>query len=110
MLRTINVPPSDPSGDAALIDDYKHGGFMQRLEFGKRPALIIIDFVKAYLLENSPLYGGDGIRVALRGAIDLLAASRAARIPIFHTNLKYESDGRSGGVFFPQGRCTAVFL
>ena len=90
----------DPAKDGALVDNYRRGGFMQRLQFGPHPALIIIDFVKAYLLEDSPLYGGQGIQVALRGAIQLLAAARLAQIPIFHTNLGYDSDGRNGGVFF----------
>lgn len=91
---------SNPLYDPALIDNYKQGGFLQRLEFGQRPALIVIDFVKAYLLEGSPLYGGDGIVVALRGAIALLAAARAAGVPIFHTNLGYERGGRNGGIFY----------
>jgi maleamate amidohydrolase len=96
----INTRLGDPFRDAALVDNYRHGGFMQRLEFGKHPALIIIDFVKAYLLEESPLYGGEGIRAALRGAIELLAAARGVRIPIFHTNLGYDNEGRNGGIFF----------
>jgi nicotinamidase-related amidase len=84
----------------ALVHNYKLGGFMQHLEFGDRPALVVIDFVKAYLLEDSPLYGGDGVRVALSGAIRLLAAARSARIPVVHTNVAYDANGRNGGVFF----------
>ena len=84
----------------ALVHNYKLGGFMQHLEFGDRPALVVIDFVKAYLLEDSPLYGGEGVRVALSGAIRLLAAARSARIPVVHTNVAYDANGRNGGVFF----------
>lgn len=84
----------------SLTDDYRRGGFMGRLEFGARPALIVIDFVNAYLLEGAPLYGGEGIRAARRGAIALLAAARAAAIPVFHTNLRYEKGGRDGGLLF----------
>jgi nicotinamidase-related amidase len=83
-----------------LVENYRQGGFLNTLEFGSRPALIVIDFVKAYLLEDSPLYGGEGIRSALRGAVSLLAAARAAGIPVFHTNLSYEKGGRNGGVFY----------
>jgi len=91
-----------PAGNdgASLSENYARGGFLQRMEFGQRPALIVIDFVKAYLLEDSPLYGGEGVRAARRGAVDLVAAARAARIPIFHTNLSYEKGGRNGGIFF----------
>jgi nicotinamidase-related amidase len=30
----------------------------------------------------------------------LLGAARAARIPVLHTNLSYDANGRNGGVFF----------
>ena len=86
--------------DQSLTADYRSAGYLTRLELGVRPALLIVDFVKAYLLEDSPLYGGEGIRAALRGSIELLAAARRASIPIFHTNLRYDKDGHSGGVFF----------
>jgi nicotinamidase-related amidase len=86
--------------DEDLVRDYRTGGFMQRLEFGRRPALLIIDFVKAYLLEDSPLCGGEGVRTALRGAVALLGAARRAGIPIVHTNVAFQAGGRDGGVFF----------
>ena len=101
---------TDPSHDSALIENYKEGGFMQSLAFGQRPALIIIDFVKAYLLEGSPLFGGEGIRVALRGAVALLGAARKAGIPIFHTNLGYEQSGRNGGIFFRKVGALRCFI
>ena len=86
--------------DPGLTANYQSAGYLTRLELGVRPALLIVDFVKAYLLEGSPLYGGEGVRAALRGSIELLAAARRAAIPIFHTNLHYDKDGHNGGVFF----------
>ena len=86
--------------DPSLTANYQSAGYFTRLELGVRPALLIVDFVKAYLLEGSPLYGGEGVRAALRGSIELLAAARRAAIPIFHTNLHYDKDGHNGGVFF----------
>lgn len=84
----------------SLHDNYRSAGYMTRLELGVRPALLVIDFVKAYLLEDSPLYGGEGVRAALRGSIEVLSAARRSGIPIFHTNLQYDADGSNGGVFF----------
>lgn len=101
---------SQPADESALIDNYRRGGFMQRLEFGQRPALLIIDFVKAYLLEGSPLYGGEGCRSAHRGAIALLQAARATPIPVFHTNLGYEADGRNGGLFYQKVGALRCFI
>lgn len=91
---------NEPAPDAVLAEDDKRGGCMRRLPFGARPALIVIDFVNAYLLEGAPLYGGEGIRAARRGAVALLSAARTAGIPIFHTNLHYEKGGRDGGLLY----------
>lgn len=68
------------------------------LEPGRRPALLIVDFVRAYLVPESPLYAG--VESARAAAVDLLAAARRAGIPVFHTNVVYEPGGRDGGVFF----------
>ncbi len=84
----------------SLTDDYRRGGFMGRLQFGARPALIAIDSATAYLLAGAPLCGAAGIQSARRGAIALLAAARAAAIPVFHTNLRYEKGGRDGGILY----------
>jgi nicotinamidase-related amidase len=82
----------------SLEQNYARGGFGKSLEFGRRPALLIIDFVRAYLIKDSPLYAG--VESAHEGARALLAAARAARIPVVHTNVVYQPGGRDGGVFF----------
>ena len=97
------------AADAALLENYAAGGFLRRLEPGARPALIVIDFVNAYLLEDGPLYGGEGIRAAHRGAIELLGAARRAAIPVFHTNLRYEKGGRDGGILYRKVGALACF-
>ena len=43
---------------ASLFDNYTAGGFGQALQPGRRPALLVIDFVRAYLVQGSPLYAG----------------------------------------------------
>lgn len=73
-------------------------GFNRRLALGERPALIVIDFVRAYLTRGSQLYAGvEGARDA---CVSLLRAARAAAIPILHTNVAYQRGGRDGGIFF----------
>jgi maleamate amidohydrolase len=80
-----------------LTENYK-GAFDGHLPFGKRPALIIIDFVVAYLDPASPLYAG--VEDALASNERLLAAARAAGIPILFTNVEYTPGGKDGGVFY----------
>jgi len=90
----------------SLQQNYARGGFGKSLEFGRRPALLIIDFVRAYLVKDSPLYAG--VESAQAAACQLLGAARAARIPVLHTNVVFQPGGRDGGVFFrkvPALRC-----
>ena len=83
---------------ASLFENYAAGGFGHTLQPGRRPALLVIDFVRAYLVQGSPLYAGvDAARDACR---ELLLAARGAGIPVVHTNVQYQSGGRDGGVFF----------
>ena len=74
------------------------GAFDGHLRFGKRPALIVVDMVQAYLVPGSPLYAG--IEPAFEAAIRLVAAMRAAGHPVLFTNVEYAPGGADGGVFF----------
>lgn len=88
-------------------ENYARGGFGKPLEFGRRPALLVIDFVQAYLVPGSPLYAG--VEAARDGAVALLAAAREARIPVIHTHVTYQRGGRDGGVFFRKIPALACF-
>lgn len=81
-----------------LAADYRGAGFNQRLGFGERPALAVIDFVAAYFVESSPLYAG--CEAALDAGIRVLEAARAAAIPVIHTRVEYSKGGANGGVFY----------
>jgi nicotinamidase-related amidase len=60
--------------------------------------LLVIDFVRAYLVKTSPLYAG--VEQARNECQTLLRAARRAGIPVIHTNVVYQPGGRDGGVFF----------
>lgn len=90
-----------------LDDDYQGAGFKTRLGFGRRPALVIIDFVQAYLRPESPLYAGvDDARAA---AARLLRVARGAGIPVIHTNVVFTPGGADGGVFFRKVKALRLF-
>lgn len=80
-----------------LGENYK-GAFGGQLPFGQKPALLIVDFVVAYLDPASPLYAG--VEAALASNERLLAAARAAGIPVLFTNVEYAPGGGDGGVFY----------
>jgi maleamate amidohydrolase len=92
-----------------LQDNYARGGFGKSMGFGQRPALVVIDFVQAYLQPGSPLYGGASIEQARVDCVTLLGACRAAGIPIVHTNVAFQKGGRDGGVFFRKVPALACF-
>lgn len=75
---------------------------------GRSPALIVIDFVNAYVVPGAPLYG-KGCVDAQAPARELLAAARAARIPRVHTTVRYQAGGRDGGVFYRKLPALRVF-
>ena len=83
---------------ATLADDYRQAGFNNRLGFGARPALVVIDFCQAYLDPESPLYAG--VEDALASCRRVLAAARAAAIPVLHTRVEFQPGGADGGIFF----------
>lgn len=93
----------------SLANNYARGGFTRRLTPGRRPALLVIDLVAAYVTEGSPLFGGAGCLSAQRGATALLELARQARIPIVHTNVAFQAGGRDGGVFFRKVPALACF-
>ena len=72
-------------------------GFGEGLGFGSRPALLVIDFVKAYLNKGSPLYAG--VDAGREQCVELLTYARAPGIPIFHSNVSYRPGSADGGIF-----------
>jgi len=91
----------------SLDENYARGGFGTALALGRRPALLVVDFVQAYLVPGSPLYAG--VEAARAACLALLGAARSAAVPVLHTNVVYQRGGRDGGVFFRKVPALACF-
>jgi maleamate amidohydrolase len=64
---------------------------------GRRPALVMVDLVRAYFDPQSPLcLPSDEV---LGSARHVLEAARRAGIPVVHTRVAYAAGGADGGVF-----------
>ncbi|MFC0590474.1 isochorismatase family protein [Novosphingobium aquiterrae] len=74
------------------------GAFDGSLPMPRRPALLIVDVVMAYLDPASPLFGG--FEAALASCERLVSAAREAGVPVVFTNVEYEPGGADGGVFY----------
>ena len=79
-----------------------------RLGFGQRPALILVDFVQAYFDHDCALYAG--VEETLASALRVRELARAAGIPVIYTNVVYQEDGADGGVFFKKAPVLKNFI
>ena len=90
-----------------LNENYK-GAFDGSLGFGDKPALILVDLVRAYFDKDSPLYAG--VEDALASAIRIRDAARTAGVTVIYTNVVYKEDGSDGGVFYRKVPALSAFV
>lgn len=74
------------------------GVFDTRLGFGERPALLNVDFIGGYVIEDSPFFA-PAVVSAVHDSVPLLDAARVCGIPVVHTRVVYDPSGSDGGVF-----------
>ena len=80
-----------------LNENYK-GVFDGRLGFGKKPAVLVVDFIKAYTTAGAPLFAPDVV-TAVNETIDLLALAREKGVPVLYTKVLYNKNFADGGIF-----------
>ena len=85
------------SSEEELLANYKKA-YDNRVGFGQRPALLLIDFCQAYFEPGNALYSE--VEDALESALRVRAAARAAGVPVVLTNVVYHPSGIDGGRFF----------
>jgi len=88
---------TDSGRDPRVLDDSK-SGFGTPMSFGKKPAIIMVDFVRAYFEPGAQLYMGKDD--CLHSAARLLQAARDAGILVVHTRVSFTEGGADGGHFF----------
>jgi len=90
------------------LAEYQNKGLAERSGFGKRPALLVVDFINGFTDPTSPLGGDFSSEVA--ATKDLLDVFRAAALPIAFTTIEYDADFRDAGVFIKKVPSLAVLL
>ena len=83
--------------EQGLQDNYR-GVFDGRVGYGRKPAVVVIDFLNAYTTPGSPLFA-EGVVDAVRETVDLLDMARSKGVPIAYTRVIYSPNGLDGGVF-----------
>ena len=79
------------------LEIYERQGLGARMGFGKKPALVIVDFINGFNDANA--FGGGNIQAAIDNTEKLLAVVRHHDLPIVYTSQCYAEDGSEDGVF-----------
>ncbi|KAK3060800.1 hypothetical protein LTS18_007656 [Coniosporium uncinatum] len=91
-----------PNVDHTATASYASSGFSNRMSWGSRPALLLIDVCCAYWTPGSPLdcSSNPAAVAALPSMRRLLAAARQAGIPVVWTAIRYKKDMSDAGLFW----------
>lgn len=99
--------------ESASSASYARSGFANRMGWGTRPALLIIDVCTAYWTESSPLslLGNPAAEAAPDSMRRLLAAARAgAGVPVIWSQVEYTSpDMADAGLFWRKAKVLDVW-
>ncbi len=76
---------------------YRSQNFGNRIGFGRKSALLVVDFVVGF--NDEKLFGGGNIDAAVKRTVGLLDFFRKQRLPVAFTRVVYADDGADAGVF-----------
>ena len=93
--------------DEDLLANYKRA-YNTRVGFGKKPALLLIDFCQGYFDPACDLYAE--VDDAIASALRVRAAARTAGVPVILTNVVYHQSAIDGGRFFEKAAPLKNFL
>ena len=75
------------------------GVWDNRIGFGERAAIIVIDFLKGYTTEGAALYA-PGVVEAVKETPEFLDLARSKSVPVLHTQVRYTPpDFLDGGIW-----------
>jgi maleamate amidohydrolase len=94
--------------DSADLEQSYARDYRGHLEFGQRPALIVVDAVQGYIDPAAPIYAG--VESAIPVIARLLDAARGSGVPVIYTVVSYRSDGADGGLFWKKLPALRAFV
>ena len=83
--------------------DYESKGFAVSSGFGKKPALLVVDFIVGFTNPSTPLGGDFSSQLAVTA--QLQTEFRKSGLPIVYTTVEYKEDLSDGGVFIKKIPC-----
>jgi nicotinamidase-related amidase len=91
-----------------MLQFYRSRGFGGRVGFGSQPAILVIDFARAWLDTTSPL--GADLQKEVAQTRRLLDVARKRIVPVFFTTTAFEPDLRDRGSVINKKRPGREFL
>ena len=93
----------------ALDANYEQAGYHFKQNLGLKPALLLVDFAKAYFKKDSPLFGGPLCETAREAAVELTNSARKNNVPVIFTEVLYRPGGLDGGAFYSKVPALSCF-
>lgn len=81
----------------AILDAYRAKGLAGRIGFGRKPAVLVVDFIVGFTDDASPL--GSNLDAELEATLQLLTAARKRSVPVLFTTTAYDECLTSAGLF-----------
>ena len=78
-------------------DIYRKQTFGQKTGFGRKPVLLVVDFVNGFT--DPEVFGGGNIADAVTATVPLLDFFRARTLPVAFTRIVYADDGSDCGIW-----------
>lgn len=86
------------TAEKRVVQTYENSGFMGRMGFGKRPAVVVVDFCRAFTDPAiSPLAANLDQEVAATRT--LLDSARRQQVPVIYTTVEYDPDLKDAGLW-----------
>jgi nicotinamidase-related amidase len=82
---------------ARLRAEFRARGYVGRVGFGARPALLVVDLIAGFTDLRSPM--ASDLRPQLQATVALLDAARGAGIPVLFSTIIYAPDLRDAGLW-----------
>lgn len=77
---------------------YADRGFQNRIGYGNKPAVIIVDLAKAWTLNDSP-FSCENMETVISNVCRILDIARAKAVPVFYTTTAYEPSMKDAGLW-----------
>ncbi len=80
-----------------VLDGYRSKGLAGRVGFGRKPAVLVVDFIIGFTDPESPLASELGAE--LEATLTLLDAARTTKVPVIFTTTAYDENMEDAGIF-----------